>query len=130
MNIHASDNTCILVFNCLQLTQSKPFLLQIVQVFLITVSYLVEEAIAVDRELVDNFLDDWLGLQECEDSASDVLIDDFTRDFDELLDRDSPVLVIEVRRQRTYVLLRDLLDQIAHDVGKFVASQIASSVHI
>jgi len=47
---------------------------------LILICNLIEEAVAVNRQLVNNLLDHWLHLEVCKDTTTDVLVQNLKAD--------------------------------------------------
>lgn len=98
---------------------------------LIHVCDIIKEAVTVDREVVDDLLDDWLHLQEGKDSASDVLIHDFQDAAEELLGLNAVSFpVIKERGENTDVSQGHVFDKVLDDVGELCASQVTSLVDI
>lgn len=57
---------------------------QAVVICLVLICNLIEESVTVNREHVDDLLDDWLDLEEGKDTTSDLLVEDFETNSQEL----------------------------------------------
>ena len=83
---------------------------------LILICNLIEEAVTVNGQLVDNLLNHWLHLEVCKDTATNILVQNLKTDAYELLTRHTAIIaVIKEGSDNTDVLERDVFD-------KFVAN--------
>lgn len=98
---------------------------------LIKISDLVEESVTVNRELIDDLLDDWLYLHESVDSTANLLIQDLEHDPQELVDRHFTCgLVIQELHHESDVLQGNLLGDIVNDLSELSTREVARLIDV